>query len=67
MVVGALIGVVIAFIGTTVGMLAADVELGSALGLGVFIAFWGGLGFGCMVGGVVWVSNNEEDPAAHHE
>lgn len=59
-VTGALVGVVLAFIGTTVGMLLADVELGSALGLGLFVAIWGGLGFGSMVGGVVWVSNNEE-------
>ena len=59
-VLGAIIGVVIAFIGTTIGMLAADVETGSAIGLGLFVAFWGGLGFGSMVGGVVWVSKHEE-------
>lgn len=59
-VTGAIIGVVIAFIGTTIGMLAADVETGSAIGLGLFVAFWGGLGFGSMVGGVVWVSKNED-------
>ena len=59
-VTGAVVGVVLAFIGTTLGMLAAGVEMGSALGLGLFVAFWGGLGFGCMVGGVVWVSANEE-------
>ncbi len=60
-VVGAIIGVVLSFVGTTVGMLLADIEPGSAVGLGLFIAFWGGLGFGTMVGGVVWVSNNEEE------
>jgi hypothetical protein len=59
-VLGALVGVVLSFVGTTVGMLAADVEPGAAIGLGLFVAFWGGLGFGTMVGGVVWVSNHEE-------
>ena len=33
---------------------------GAAVGLGLFIAFWGGLGFGTMVGGVTWVSQHEE-------
>ncbi len=60
-VVGAIIGVVIAMVGVTVGMLAADIEWQSAVGLGVFVAFWGGLGFGTMVGGVVWVSKHEHD------
>lgn len=60
-VVGALVGVVIAMVGVTLGMLAADVEWQSAVGLGLFVAFWGGLGFGTMVGGVVWVSNHEHD------
>lgn len=64
-VVGALVGVVLSFVGTTVGMLLADVEFGSAVGLGLFIAFWGGLGFGTMVGGVVWVSNEEERSGGH--
>ncbi len=61
---GGLVGVVLAFVVSTLGMLAAGVELGSALGLGLFIGFWGGLGFGVMVGGVVWVSAHEEHPPA---
>ena len=60
-VLGALVGVVASFVVTTVGMLLADVEMASAVGLGLFIAFWGGLGFGTMVGGVVWVSNNDKE------
>jgi hypothetical protein len=59
-VVGALVGVVVAFVGTTVGILLAGQEAGSAVGLGLFIAVWGGLGFGSMVGGVTWVSKHEE-------
>lgn len=65
--VGALVGVVLSFIGTTIGMLVADVEWGAALGLGAFVAFWGGLGFGSMVGGVVWVSNNEWHLSGHEQ
>ena len=62
LVIGGLLGVVVGFVATTVGMLAAHVELGSAVGLGVFVCFWGGLGFGNMVGGVTWVSGHEEHP-----
>lgn len=64
-VVGALIGVVLSFVGTTIGILLAGQDLGPAIGLGVFVAFWGGLGFGTMVGGVVWVSNHEEAHGHH--
>jgi hypothetical protein len=65
MATGGAVGVVLAFVATTLSMLAADVELGSALGLGLFIGFWGGLGFGVMVGGVTWVSAHEEHPPGH--
>ena len=54
--VGSAIGVVISFVGVTAGMLAYGIEWGSAVGLGAFVAFWGGLGFGSMMGGVVWAS-----------
>ncbi|MCB0988496.1 MAG: hypothetical protein H6519_01445 [Microthrixaceae bacterium] len=57
---GGLVGAVLAFIATTVGMIGAGAETGAAVGLGLFIAFWGGLGFGTMVGGVTWVSQHEE-------
>lgn len=53
---GAIIGAVISFIAIGAGILALDVEWGSALGLGVFIAWWGGIGFGVMLAGVVWLS-----------
>lgn len=59
-VTGALVGVVVAFVVTTVAMAAVGAELAAAIGLGIFVAFWGGLGFGTMVGGVVWVSRHEE-------
>lgn len=66
-VLGALTGIVLSFTGTLGGMLAAGAELESALGIAVFVAFWGGLGFGTMVGGVTWVSANEEHAAHPHE
>ncbi len=63
---GAVVGTLLAFVVTTVGMLAAGVDMGSALGLGLFIGFWGGLGFGCMVGGVLWATSHEEHPGSNH-
>ncbi|MBK6855798.1 MAG: hypothetical protein IPG97_04370 [Microthrixaceae bacterium] len=57
---GAAIGIVLSFIATTAGMVAAGAEVGSAVGLGLFVGFWGGVGFGTMVAGVTWVSNHEE-------
>lgn len=59
-VVGSSIGVALSLAGVTLGMLAAGVAWQSALGLGAFVAFWGGLGFGSMVGGVVYASGLEE-------
>jgi hypothetical protein len=31
-----------------------------AIGMGIFVAFWGGLGFGGMVAGVVWATRVDE-------
>lgn len=61
MIVGSTIGVILSFVGVTIGMLAVDVEMSSALGLGLFVAFWGGLGFGTMVGGVVYAFGLEKN------
>lgn len=52
-VVGSVVGVILSFAGATAGMVAAGVETGAALGFGAFVAFWGGLGFGSMMGGVL--------------
>lgn len=61
---GSLVGVVIAFVGIAVAMLLGGKGLGAAAGLGVFVAFWGGLGFGSMIGGVMGVIRLEEAEAA---
>ena len=61
---GALIGTVIGFFavgGFTIGAaLNAGTSLIAALGLGAFAAFWGGPGFGGMLGATLAVTRNEE-------
>lgn len=54
------IGVVLSLVLITIGMMAAGQVWQSSLALGVFIAFWGGLGFGSMVGGVVYLTRIEK-------
>lgn len=54
------IGVVLSLVLITLGMMAAGQVWQSSLALGVFIAFWGGLGFGSMVGGVVYLTRIEK-------
>lgn len=61
--IGSVAGVVIAFAAVTVLARMAGVEWWSAIGLGAFVGFWGGLGFGSMVAGVMWASR--PDVAAH--
>lgn len=53
---GSIIGALISFLVIGAGILALDVEWGSAVGIGLFIAWWGGIGFGVMLAGVVWLS-----------
>lgn len=57
---GAVIGAIASFILIGAGILALDVEWGSAMGIGVFVAFWGGVGFGVMLAGVTWLSFHDE-------
>jgi hypothetical protein len=56
---GSIVGFVAVFVllaGTT---LAAGMGLAAALGVGVFTAFWGGPGFGGMMGAVLHYSRTE--------
>ena len=53
------IAVVLSFVGVTSGLLAMGQGWGAALGLGAFVGFWGGLGFGAMIGGVIWATRME--------
>lgn len=58
--IGSLIGVVLSFFSVLLAMGAAGYGWGPGAGLAAFTAFWGGLGFGSMVGGVVYLSSIEE-------
>lgn len=58
------IGVAASMIAVVATMRLLDVEWASAIGLGLFVAFWGGLGFGAMVGGVVHADRMERLAAA---
>lgn len=58
--VGVSIGVFVAFIGVAGAMLASGQGVGASIGLGAFVAAWGGFGFGMMIGGVVWATRIEE-------
>jgi predicted phage tail protein len=54
--VGVGVGVAAAFIVVAGGFLAGGQGWGPALGMGAFVALWGGLGFGGMIGGVVYLT-----------
>lgn len=59
-VVGALVGVTLSFAFVTGGALALHQKWQSAVGLAAFTSFWGGLGFGSMVAGVVYLTHAEQ-------
>lgn len=61
--IGSGIGIAVAFVGIAVPSLLAGMEVGSALGFGAFVALWGGLGFGSMMGGVAYVVGVERAAA----
>lgn len=65
--IGCTIGTVVAFTGIATAALAGGLGLGAALGLGVFSAFWGGLGFGGMLGGAAGLIQAERLDAASAE
>ena len=58
-VVGAALGIVAFVVGVGALGLWVGLDLGAALALGAFTGFWGGLGFGGMIGGVVGVNRTE--------
>jgi hypothetical protein len=62
--IGVTIGVIASFVASAGLLLASGQSVGAAIGLGAFVAIWGGLGFGGMVGGVIWASRLESE-AAH--
>jgi len=58
--IGVSIGVAGSFFGVAGAFLAGGQGWGASIGMGAFVAFWGGLGFGGMLGGVVWATHAEE-------
>lgn len=52
-------GAVLCVLGVGLAMLAFGQPLASAFGLALFVAFWGGVGFGSMLGGVAWATRAE--------
>lgn len=58
-VVGALVGCVATFTFFVAMSLILGLGLGPAIGIGAFTAFWGGPGFGGMMGAVLRYSRNE--------
>jgi hypothetical protein len=59
-VVGALVGCVATFTFFVAMSLLIGLGLGPAIGIGAFTAFWGGPGFGGMMGAVLRYSRNEQ-------
>ena len=59
---GVAVGFTLSLIGVTAGLLVAGQELSTAIGLGLFTAVWGGLGFGAMMGGVMYLERAAKAP-----
>jgi hypothetical protein len=59
-VVGALVGIVMFTLAITGLALWVGLEPPAAIGLGLFTALWGGLGFGGMLGAVIAINRIEE-------
>jgi hypothetical protein len=62
--IGSGIGVVLAFALITVLSVLGGIESGAAIGFGLFVALWGGLGFGSMMGGVAYAMGLEATESA---
>lgn len=52
-VLGSVIGAVLVFVFFVVVLTAAGASLAAAVGVGLFTAFWGGPGFGGMMGAIL--------------
>lgn len=61
--VGCAVGTAVSFAGMTAAGVVGGLGLGASVGLAAFVAFWGGLGFGGMLGGVVGIIRVQADEA----
>jgi len=57
---GALIGFALVTAAMTVVGLIGDLSLGGAIGLGVFVGVWGGVGFGAMLGATMCLARADD-------
>jgi hypothetical protein len=62
--IGSIIGVLVAFGGVAGTLYATGRPAATALGIGSMAAFWGGLGFGSMLGGTLHLVRATEGPQA---
>jgi hypothetical protein len=53
-------GMAASFLGVGGAFLVAGQGWGAAIGMGAFVAAWGGFGFGFMVSGVIWATRAED-------
>ena len=58
--IGVAVGVAASFLGVGGAFLASGQPWTTSIAMGVFVAMWGGLGFGGMLGGVIWASRFDE-------
>jgi hypothetical protein len=65
-VLGGLIGVVVMAGAVALLGVSTGTGLGGAIGLGIFCAFWGGLGFGSMLGATVSLMRAQERAQTTH-
>lgn len=59
--VGAAVGCVLAMAGVGGGLWFSTHSAGMAVGVGAMAAFWGGLGFGTMLGGTIYLIRHTDD------
>ena len=50
---------VLVFLITAIGSYVTSGQIGEAIGVGAFMAFWIGGGFGAIMGGALWTHHNE--------
>ncbi len=65
--VGSLIGVLLAFVAVAGTLYLTGKGTATALGIGGMAAFWGGLGFGSMLGGTLHLVRSTEGPRQERE
>lgn len=58
---GTIVGTILVFLFCAGLSLLAGLDVGPAIGIGAFTAFWGGPGFGGMMGATVYFSLHSED------